>query len=212
MPPRKPAVLSVKTIREAERRLSRSCKIMARLIATHGACPLAEGGFSPFRTLLKSIISQQLSARVADAIEGRVLEAVPDASPAGFLSVSGETLRGAGLSRPKVKYIVELASRVADGRLDFKRIQKQPDETVITTLSEVPGIGRWTAEMFLIFGLKRPDVLALGDAGLQRAVRLLYGEGATLAAVGPTWTPYRSVASWYLWRHLDVVPSPKKEQ
>ena len=107
------------------------------------------------------------------------------------------------VSAAKSRYIVELAQRVTDGRLDFDALLSQTDDAVIDALTELPGIGRWTAEMFLIFSLKRPDVLALGDAGLQRAARDLYGEDADLESIGQSWRPYRSVASWYLWRHLD---------
>jgi DNA-3-methyladenine glycosylase II len=204
---RKPRILSTKGVAEAQRHLIQSCNVMARLVATHGSCPLGKRGFRPFQTLVTSIISQQLSAKVAHSIENRVLNVVPTFCPTGFLSTSFETLRGAGLSMTKVKYIKEMAERVAEGRLNFDALTHLPDDEVITALTELPGVGRWTAEMFLIFGLKRPDVLATGDAGLQRAVRLLYGDDATLENTGPLWKPYCSVASWYLWRHLDS-PQP----
>ena len=115
-----------------------------------------------------------------------------------------EALCAAGLSFAKARYIVELAQRVSDGRLSFEAMQEAPDGDVIAALVELPGIGQWTAEIFLIFGLRRPDVLSLGDAGLQRAARLLFGEDAELERVGQSWRPYCSVASWYLWRHLDA--------
>lgn len=197
--------LSERTIREAERYLSQSCEIMAGLVSVHGPCPIADREFLPFQTLATSIISQQLSAKAADTIERRVLAIVSSFNPAGFLAAPPDALRGAGLSSAKVRYIIELAQRVNDGRLDFDALLKQADEDVIAALVDLPGIGRWTAEMFLIFGLRRPDVLALGDAGLQRAARLLYGENADLESVGQTWRPYCSVASWYLWRHLDSL-------
>lgn len=199
-------LLSEQTIVAAEQHLSQSCAIMARLVGAHGRCPIAERDLRPFQTLAGSIISQQLSVKAADTIERRVLEIVPSFTPDGFLSVAFDALRGAGLSTAKTRYIIELAHRVNDGRLDFNALAQQPDEDVIAALVELPGIGRWTAEMFLIFGLKRPNVLALGDAGLQRATRLLYGADAELEAVGGAWQPYRSVASWYLWRHLDAAP------
>ncbi|MFH0729900.1 MAG: DNA-3-methyladenine glycosylase 2 family protein [Pseudomonadota bacterium] len=204
---RKPRILSARVMAEAQRHLIQSCNVMARLVAAHGSCPLAKRKFHPFHTLVTSIISQQLSARVANSIESRVLKVVPTFCPSGFLATPLEALRGAGLSMTKVKYINELAARVADGRLNFGALMNLRDEEVIVALTELPGVGRWTAEMFLIFGLKRPDVLAMGDAGLQRAVRMLYGEGATLENIGQTWKPYCSVASWYLWRHLDS-PEP----
>ena len=130
--------------------------------------------------------------------------------PDGVLSVSVDTLRSAGLSAAKARYILELALRVTDGRLNFDNLENQPDADAIITLTELPGVGRWTAEMFLIFGLKRPDVLALGDAGLRRAAKMLYGyseESELLERISIPWSPYRSVASWYLWKHLDVAIS-----
>ncbi|MGO9373572.1 MAG: DNA-3-methyladenine glycosylase family protein [Syntrophobacteraceae bacterium] len=161
----------------------------------------------PFHSLASAIISQQLSAKAADSIKKRLSLITPiPFSPHGFLSVATEALRSAGLSTAKSKYIVDLANRVTDGRLDFDKLNEEPDEMVIATLTEIPGVGRWTAEVFLIFGLKRADVLSVGDAGLRRAVRLLYGnsENGLLEQVSDVWRPYRSVASWYLWKHLDM--------
>ena len=199
----KPSVLSVDLMPAAERYLSQSCETMAGLVAVHGPCSIADREFLPFQTLATSIISQQLSAKAADTIERRVLAIVPSFDPAGFLIVPLDALRGAGLSSAKARYIIELAQRVNDGRLNFDALLSLADKDVIAALVDLPGIGRWTAEMFLIFGLKRPDVLALGDAGLQRAARLLYGENASLESIGQRWRPYCSVASWYLWRHID---------
>lgn len=196
--------LSARTMRAAEKHLSQSCDVMARLVTVHGPCPIAAREFLPFQTLATSIISQQLSAKAADTIERRVLSIVSSFTPDGFLTVPLEALRGAGLSSAKARYIIELSQRVNNGQLDFGALLEQADDDVIAALVELPGIGRWTAEMFLIFGLRRPDVLALGDAGLQRAARLLYGEDADLESVGQSWRPYCSVASWYLWRHLDA--------
>ena len=197
------ALISGWVTQDAERYLRQSCRVMARLIAAHGPCPLADREFRPFQTLANSIISQQLSAKAAYTIERRVLAIVPDFTPAGFLAVSTESLRAAGLSAAKARYIVELAQRVSDGRLNLEGMQQAPDADVIAALVELSGIGQWTAEMFLIFGLRRPDVLSLGDAGLQRSARLLFGDDAKLEHVGQSWRPFCSVASWYLWRHLD---------
>ena len=201
-------------IRKAERHLARRDPIMKRLIANHGRCPLAEREFEPFHMLANSIISQQLSSKVAATIKQRVgaLVGVPF-QVARVLAVSEEQLRGAGLSQAKARYIRELAALVSDGRLEFAPIVALDDETVIEKLTVVPGIGRWTAEMFLLFGLKRLDVLALGDAGLQRAARLLYGKArkstTLLPRVAERWRPYRSIASWYLWRSLEAVQKTK---
>lgn len=197
-------LISSWAVQDAEHHLHQSCRVMARLIAQHGPCPLADREFLPFQTLANSIISQQLSAKAADTIERRVQAIVPGFMPAGFLAAPPEALRAAGLSSAKVRYIVELAQRVSDGRLNLEAMQQAPDPEVIAALVELPGIGQWTAEMFLIFGLRRPDVLSLGDAGLQRAARLLFGDDAKLEHVGQSWRPFCSVASWYLWRHLDA--------
>ena len=149
--------LSKQTVLDAEKHLSHSCNVMARLIAVHGPCLLADREFRPFQTLATSIISQQLSAKAADMIERRVQAIVPSFCPAGFRAVPTEALCAAGLSSAKARYIVELARRVSDGRLSFEAMQQAPDDDVIAALIELPGIGPWTAEMFLIFGLRRPD-------------------------------------------------------
>lgn len=195
-------------IREAERHLARVDPIMKRLIAKHGRCPLAEREFEPFHMLANSIISQQLSTKAAATIKQRVgeLVGVPFRTKM-ILAVPAEQLRGAGLSQAKTRYIQELAARVIAGQLIFDDLMTIEDEAVIEKLSETPGIGRWTAEMFLLFGLKRLDVLAIGDAGLQRAAQNLYGKqrksATLLPRVAERWRPYRSIASWYLWRSLE---------
>ena len=142
------------------------------------------------------------------AIRARVEAIVPGFDPEGFLGASPEALRQAGLSAAKIRSVRDLAARVTDGQLELAALVQLSDEDAIAELTAVSGIGRWTAEMFLIFGLSRPNVLALNDAGLRRAARLLYGNDATLEALGKLWEPYCSVASWYLWRHLDAAPQP----
>lgn len=197
-------------IREAEHYLAHADPVMRRLIARHGPCPLAEREFEPFHMLANSIISQQLSTKAAATIKQRVgeLVGVPFQTEK-VLAVSSEKLRDAGLSQAKARYIRELAARVVDGRLIFDELMAIEDEAVIEKLSEANGIGRWTAEMFLLFGLKRLDVLALGDAGLQRSARILYGKRrkseTLLRRVAEAWKPYRSIACWYLWRSLEDV-------
>ena len=196
-------------IRKAERHLAKADPIMKGLIAKHGHCPIAEREFEPFHMLANSIISQQLSTRAAATIKQRVGVLVGVPFQIGkVLSTAPAELRGAGLSRAKTRYIGELAAHVSDGRLDFEEILFLNDEAAIEKLVIVPGIGRWTAEMFLLFGLKRLDVLALGDAGLQRAARNLYGKKRSSATLLPrvaeSWRPYRSIASWYLWRSLET--------
>ncbi len=195
-------------MRRAERHLAGADPVMKRLIAEHGRCSIAQPELDPFHRLASSIIGQQLSTRAAATIRQRVgaLVGMPFAIEK-ILATPPELLRGAGLSAAKARYIRELAARVRDGRLNFGELIGAEDERLIAKLIEVPGIGRWTAEMFLLFGLKRLDVLALGDAGLQRAAQRLYGKGrkspTLLARVAESWRPYRSVASWYLWRSLE---------
>lgn len=201
--------LSDKVIRNAEAHLHRSDSVMARLVSDYGPCPLAEQESLPFHTLARSIISQQLSAKAADTIGRRVAQIVPAPfGPNEVLAVSVESFRSAGLSVRKAGFIRQLAEHVTTGRLNFDELSAYPDDSVVDYLMEFPGIGRWTAEMFLIFGLKRPDVLALGDAGLKRAAKMLYQDcdkNSVLEQVSGAWCPYRSIASWYLWRYLDVV-------
>ena len=194
-------------IRQGERHLAQADATMKRLIASHGPCPLAEREFQPFYMLANSIVSQQLSTKAAATIKQRLgtLIGVPFQSNR-VLATSIDDLRGAGLSAAKARYFHELAARVEDGRVEFDSLMHLDDEAVIERLVAAPGIGRWTAEMFLIFGLKRLDVLAVGDAGLQRAAHLLYGKQrrskTLLPRIAKIWRPYRSIASWYLWRSL----------
>ncbi|MDR1397467.1 MAG: hypothetical protein LBJ14_07020 [Desulfarculales bacterium] len=190
-------------VHDAEQHLRQSCSVMARLIAQYGPCLIADSEFSPFQTLVGSIISQRLSVKAGNTIKHRLQAIVSDFTPASFVAKSPDELRAAGLSSAKARTIVELAKRVSDGRLNLEAIQDAADADVITRLADIPGIGQWTAEMFLIFGLHRPNVLSLGDAGLQRATRLLFGDNAKLDSVSSVWNPYCSVASWYLWRVLD---------
>lgn len=200
----RPAVLTGARLRLAEQHLSKSDRVMAKLVRTHGNCKLGGRAYQPFHALTTAIISQQLSTKAAATIAGRVALLAPRPfEPGEVLKVAPEALRAAGLSAAKSRYIHELARRIEDGSLNFPQIRKLGDEAAIAALTEVPGIGRWTAEMFLIFTLKRPDILSLGDAGLVRATRLLYGETGEMQVIAERWRPYRSVACWYLWRHLD---------
>lgn len=201
----RPVVLTSSRLRQAEQHLLKSDRVMAKLVQAHGVCKLGTRAYQPFHALTTAIISQQLSTKAAATIASRVALLTSRPFEAGaLLALAPETLRAAGLSGSKARYIHELARRVEDGSLNFMQIRKLSDEAVIAALTEVPGIGRWTAEMFLIFTLKRPDVLSPGDAGLSRAVRLLYGEAADMLRIAERWRPYRTVACWYLWRHLDA--------
>lgn len=172
-----------------------------------GHCELSVSQ-TPFDDLARSIISQQLSAKAARTIKSRICEMVGSPmKPDGFAKVPVKRLRKAGLSTSKSEYIKELATKVSSGDLDLYELQKLSNRKVIETLVEQRGIGLWTAQMFLIFGCGRTDVLATKDAGLRRAVQLFYGRELNsdeeFQSFAERWKPYRSFASLYLWRALD---------
>jgi len=162
-----------------------------------------------FESLASAIVAQQLSDAAAGTIWKRVVSVVGEVRPERFLATPADDLRGAGLSRSKVAFITDLAERVTDGRLDLAHILTLGDNEVVDALVTVRGIGRWTAEMFLIFALGRPDVLAVDDGALRTTVGWLYGiDGGAdrehVAAIGEAWRPYRTAASLYLWRGLAL--------
>jgi DNA-3-methyladenine glycosylase II len=203
---------------EAARDLSRRDRVLARLIGRYPDIHLKRRS-DPFTTLARAIVAQQISVKAADAIWRRFVALVgrmpshgfPRLVPARVAATSAEALRAAGLSRPKAGYLIDLADHFASGRLDPKRWRTLDDEALIAALIDVKGIGRWTAEMFLIFHELRPDVLPLDDLGLQRAFFTHYNNGMRLdrramGALAEPWRPWRSVATWYLWRSLDPVP------
>ena len=162
-----------------------------------------------FETLVKSIVYQQLSGRVAGVIFGRVTAAAGGRlTPEGILKLRPVRMRTLGLSGQKTAYIRDLARHTRDGRVAFEELARLPDEAVIERLTEVKGIGVWTAHMFLIFALRRPNVLPTGDLGIRNAIRKAYGllelpKPAEMEALSQPWRPYRTVASWYLWRSLE---------
>jgi DNA-3-methyladenine glycosylase II len=168
-----------------------------------------------YGALLRSIVGQQLSTKAARAIYGRLLEHFGGTtpSPQAVLAADPEALRAAaGLSGAKVGFLRSLAEHVLDGSLELDRLDELSDEEVSGELTAVKGLGQWTADMFLIFHLQRPDVLAVGDLGIRRAVRLAYGlpdlpDPDELRRIGEPWRPYRSVACRYLWRSLDAMPA-----
>lgn len=202
------------TLRAAERHLGRVDPMMARLVERHGPCLLGTRRRDPFHTLCTSIISQQLSSKAADTIQGRVqvaLKANPHLKPAHFLAVEHAVLRACGLSNAKAKWMVEIARRTHAGEFSFRKLVKLDDEAAIEMLDALPGIGRWSAEMYLIFALDRLDLFAMDDVGLRNSVNRLYGKGRKLSdrrtlQITRPWAPYRSVASWYLWRLGDEEP------
>ncbi len=164
---------------------------------------------TPFRDLVEAIINQQLSSKAAATITSRFLALCSDKepTPSDILSLSAEDLRSAGLSRQKISYLHSLADEVASGRLVLSSLSKLSDEEVVNALVRVKGVGHWTAEMFLLFSLARPDIFSVGDLGLCTAVSRLYGvdrkDKDAILEIASFWQPYRSLASLYLWRSLS---------
>jgi DNA-3-methyladenine glycosylase II len=202
---------------KAKRALAVADPVLGSIIRRHPRVALASRG-DPFATLARSIVGQQISVKAADAVWARLLAACPDMTPRTVLRKRGTTLRNCGLSERKVEYLVDLARHFERDHIDVPTLQAASDEEVIEMLTSIRGIGRWTAEMFLIFNLLRPDVLPLDDLGLLKAISLHYLDGepteillkregrARVAALAQAWAPWRSVATWYLWRSLDPVP------
>lgn len=165
----------------------------------------------PFVALARAIVAQQISVAAAATVWSRLNALVQPLEATALAAIDAETLRTCGLSRQKIAYLLDLAARFHTGGVDPGRWRALDDEQVIAELMQVKGIGRWTAEIFLMFHLQRPDVLPVADVGLQRAVSLHYNNGravseAKLRRIARTWSPWRSVATWYLWRSLDAPP------
>jgi DNA-3-methyladenine glycosylase II len=195
-------------MKEAIQHLKRSDPVLSEIIDRVGDYGI-EFRDPDFETLVKSIVYQQLSGRVANVIFGRVVKAAGGKlTPASILKLRPARMRALGLSGQKTAYIRDLARHTRDGRVDFAGLLDLPDEAVIERLTEVKGIGVWTAHMFLIFALRRTDVLPLGDLGIRAAIRKAYGfaelpEPAEMETLAARWRPYCTVASWYLWRSLE---------
>jgi DNA-3-methyladenine glycosylase II len=194
----------------AKRSLARRDPVLGGIIRVHPRVRLRSRG-DPFQTLARSIVGQQISVKAADSVWRRLVAVAPTMTPEAVLQVRRNRLAGAGLSQRKVEYIRDLAAHFVGGTVHPYRWASMADEAVIEELVAVRGIGRWTAEMFLIFNLLRPDVLPVDDLGLRRAVSRHYREGEPIGAaelrdLGGAWAPWRSVATWYLWRSLDPVP------
>jgi len=194
----------------AKRALARRDPVLGAIMRARPRVHLARRG-EPFLTLARAIVGQQISVKAAQSVWDRVCACVGDVTPQAILSRERPQLRACGLSGRKVEYIADLAQHFADGAIHVRRWPEMDDEAIIAELIQVRGIGRWTAEMFLIFNLLRPDVFPLDDLGLQNALRRHYFNGrkaslARMRRLGGQWTPWRSVATWYLWRSLDPVP------
>jgi DNA-3-methyladenine glycosylase II len=195
----------------ARRALMRRDPKLAALIKRVGLRRPSFAGREPFFALVRAVLSQQLSSKAADTIERRVhavVGGVDRLSPASLLAADPTALRAAGVSRPKISYLRDLAQHVEDGRLDLHGLKHQSDAEVVAAITAVKGFGIWSAEMFLMFCLNRPDVFPVGDLGIVKGVQHLHGmkrrpKPRTMTRLAEGWRPYRSVACWYLWRIHD---------
>jgi DNA-3-methyladenine glycosylase II len=189
----------------ALKHLARSCDVMAALIDAYPKPrigPVSEDKY--FDSLVASIIGQQLSVKAAAAIEARVRDLIGDLTPESVTHTPPDALRSAGLSRSKVAYVGHLADAFRDGSITASKLTTASNADVVSALTTVRGVGVWTAEMFLIFALGRVDVWSVGDLGLTKGVRALFGDQVTpLDVANERWSPYRSYAAWYVWEHSD---------
>jgi DNA-3-methyladenine glycosylase II len=195
---------------KAKRTLARRDPILATVIRSyHGEAMKLRG--HGFQTLARAIVGQQISVKAADSIWGRLRKAVVRVTPKRVAYAPFEVLRGAGLSNAKVLYLHSLANHFLENTRQIRQWPKMEDDAIIGELTTVKGIGRWTAEMFLIFALGRPDVFPMDDLGLLKGIYRLYNAGEKMTkekvlGVGEVWRPYRSLGTWYMWRVLDPVP------
>jgi DNA-3-methyladenine glycosylase II len=216
------AALTPEGYDKARRVLMRRDPVLGAAITRIGRCEMATRQRKDhLSALCGSIVSQQLSTKAAATIFGRLLALFPDGhieDASAIAALSDAQLRGVGLSGQKVGYLRDLCARIADRRLMLDELEALPDEAVIERLTSVKGFGRWTAEMFLMFRLHRPDVLPAGDLGIVTAIQRLYRlrkrpDAKRVLKIGEAWRPYRSVASWYLWQSLKFeVASLKRPQ
>ncbi len=195
---------------QAKQELMKRDRIMRKLIPKFGDLHLTGRG-EPFTTLARSIVGQQISTKAAESVWQRFLEVCPQCTPAQVLKAGDEKLSTCGLSRRKAEYIRDLALHFKDKKVHVMDWSAMDDEAVIAELVQIRGIGRWTAEMFLIFNLRRPNVLPLDDLGLLKGISVNYFSGEPVSRsdareVASNWEPWRTVATWYLWRSLDPQP------
>ena len=195
---------------DACKHLTRKDRVMKRLIAqSDGACLQTRG--DAFTTLARSIVGQQISVKAAQTVWDRFALLPRKMLPANVLKLKVDDMRAAGLSARKVEYLVDLSLHFSNGSIQVGAWESMDDEAIIAELVAIRGIGRWTAEMFLIFHLMRPNVLPLDDVGLINGISRNYFSGETVSRsdareVAGAWTPYCSVATWYIWRSLDPLP------
>lgn len=201
------------TAARAQRALARADERLAGVIRRVGVCPLRGKG-RPYAYLLRSILYQQLAGAAAAAIEGRFLALFGGRTPRPeeLLAMRRDRLRGAGLSRSKVEAVRAVAEAVRSGQVREKQLWYLDDASVVETLVQIRGVGEWTAHMLLMSSLGRPDVLPVGDYGVRKGAQLLYDlpelpRARELEALTANWRPWRSVGSWYLWRHPEILQS-----
>jgi DNA-3-methyladenine glycosylase II len=195
---------------QAKAELVKRDRIMKKLIPQFGDLHLVGHG-DPFTTLARSLVGQQVTTRAADAAWNKLLVACPKITPAQVIKAGAEQLSACGLSKRKTEYILDLADHFKAKRVNCDKWMEMEDEDVIADLIQIRGIGRWTAEMFLIFNLLRPNILPLDDVGLLAGISRNYFSGEPVSRsdareVAANWEPYRTVATWYLWRSLEPVP------
>jgi DNA-3-methyladenine glycosylase II len=195
---------------EAKKELSKTDKVMKKLIASYEGETMQLRG-EAFYTLARSIVGQQISVKAADTVWNRVMMAADKITPRKLANIDAAILRSCGLSERKVTYMHALANHFLDNKDVIKNWPNMTDDEIIKELTSIKGIGRWTVEMLLIFHLGRPDVYPVADIGLQKAVFRHYNKNEPMnmldfRALGERWKPYRTVATWYLWRALDPVP------
>jgi DNA-3-methyladenine glycosylase II len=196
-------------MRKAIKHLKNSDPVLAGVIERVGACRM-EFGPPEFHSLAEAIVYQQLNGKAAVTIFKRFAALAGDpVTPAGILKLTDAQMRSVGLSKQKTSYLRDLAQRAARGELDFARLPELSDEEVVKHLTQVKGVGVWTAHMFLMFTLRRPNVLPTGDYGIQMAMKKHYRKRKLpkpdqMEKIAKPWEPYRSVACWYLWKSLDV--------
>jgi DNA-3-methyladenine glycosylase II len=196
-------------MRKAINHLKKSDPVLAAIIEKIGPCRM-QFGDPTFHSLAEAILYQQLNGKAAVTIFNRFTAAAGDPlTPEGILKLSDAEMRGVGLSKQKTSYLRDLSEKTKAGSLEFERLPELTEQEVIEHLTRVKGIGVWTAHMFLMFTLRRPDILPTGDYGVQAAIKKHYGKRkwpkpAVMEKIARPWAPYRSIACWYLWKSLDV--------
>lgn len=195
-------------LQRAVRHIAGQDRVMAQVIERYGPCRMTPWANEPFTALINSVISQQLSVKAADTISSRVMQLAGRGNrfvANKLLAAPDEALRGCGLSGAKVRYIKGIAEAAQRKHVNFSQLRQLPDEQLIEALTAFKGIGVWTAEMLMIFAFGHPDIMSLGDLGLRRGVEVIYEldhepSDRVILGAADAWRPFRSVASWYLWR------------